>query len=320
MRTLRNSLIIVAFAFVASLAAQSWSQVNGSMQLQANTGAQPLMIVDQRGTGKIVSFRYQGTEKAYVDSSGFSLSVAFSGTTVQASQNFNITSKSVLNSPANGQFNFENNTGTAGVGFDFGTDSVLKIRNRSQNAFAAITASQYNLSASGLIQPLADGVFQLVNNGQNGFTRLVLGTNDTSGAAIVKNGTGLDVTDGSNSNFTALRALTVTATSSFSSTATTGTVVSNATQSVANNGIINLLSNSSTTIGLLIVTMGEDNDMCMFALRGGGVPTEISDPAGICTNASGGASSINVYYSSGYKLENKRGATRTIRLMFQGAS
>lgn len=54
------------------LLAQSWSQVNGSMQLQANTGAQPLLIINQQGTGKIASFRYQGTEKAYIDSTGLS--------------------------------------------------------------------------------------------------------------------------------------------------------------------------------------------------------------------------------------------------------
>lgn len=65
-----SALAIVFGVFVVTLAAQQWDHVNGSMQLRANTGTQVLMIVDQRGTGKIASFRYQGTEKAYIDSSG----------------------------------------------------------------------------------------------------------------------------------------------------------------------------------------------------------------------------------------------------------
>lgn len=44
-------------------------------------------------------------------------------------------------------------------------------------------------SGRALIRTPADGVFQTTNNAANGFTRMVFGTNDTSGISIVKSGT-----------------------------------------------------------------------------------------------------------------------------------
>lgn len=58
------------------------------------------------------------------------------------------TNKSVTrDTGVDGQFNITNYAGTAGVGFDFATDGTLKIRNRAQNADAAIAVS--TVSASG---------------------------------------------------------------------------------------------------------------------------------------------------------------------------
>lgn len=48
----------------------------------------------------------------------------------------------------------------------------------------------------------------------------------------------------------------------------------------------------------------------IFALNGtNNTTTEISDPSGVFSAAAGTASSINIYYSSGYKIQNKRPAT-----------
>lgn len=44
-------------------------------------------------------------------------------------------------SPADGQLVWTNTAGSAGIGFSFSTDTILRIRNRAQNADAAITAS-----------------------------------------------------------------------------------------------------------------------------------------------------------------------------------
>lgn len=50
------------------------------------------------------------------------------------------TGRSVSSSPANGQLNLTNNAPTAGIGLDFATDGLLKIRTRAQSADAAISA------------------------------------------------------------------------------------------------------------------------------------------------------------------------------------
>lgn len=55
---------------------------------------------------------------------------------------------SQMTSPANGQLNFINSSNTAGVGFDFATDAVLKLRTRAQSAYA--TLDVLGLKASGV--------------------------------------------------------------------------------------------------------------------------------------------------------------------------
>ena len=51
------------------------------------------------------------------------------------------TSRSVLSAPADGKMNLTNQAATAGIGFDVTTDGTLKVRNRAQNANAAVIAS-----------------------------------------------------------------------------------------------------------------------------------------------------------------------------------
>jgi hypothetical protein len=70
------------------------------------------------------------------------------GATLGAATNLIWLGRSVLNSSANGQLMFRDNGGTAGVGFDFATDAVLKIRTRAQTGDATLQALRV-LSANG---------------------------------------------------------------------------------------------------------------------------------------------------------------------------
>lgn len=54
-------------------------------------------------------------------------------------------SRSVLSSPADGQMNVTKNAQTIGVGFDFTTDAVLKVRTRAQSAYATVDALGYSV-------------------------------------------------------------------------------------------------------------------------------------------------------------------------------
>lgn len=69
-----------------------------------------------------------------------------------------------MTSPADGQININNSGITAGVGFDFATDAVLKIRTRAQTGYATVDALAYQLSgaasldANGLTLPNADDI------------------------------------------------------------------------------------------------------------------------------------------------------------------
>ena len=57
-------------------------------------------------------------------------------------------SRSKLNSPADGQVNILVAAETAGVGLDFATDAVLKVRTRAQTGYATVDALAYNASGT----------------------------------------------------------------------------------------------------------------------------------------------------------------------------
>lgn len=61
-------------------------------------------------------------------------------------------------------------------------------------------------SRSQLFLNETDGLARFANNAGTGFTRLILGTNDTSGIAFKKNSTALEIKLGDDSSFTELRA------------------------------------------------------------------------------------------------------------------
>ena len=60
----------------------------------------------------------------------------------------NWSGRTVLRSPASGQINLLAASETEGIGFDFATDSILKVRNRDQNAYAAIQSNTITLVKS----------------------------------------------------------------------------------------------------------------------------------------------------------------------------
>ncbi len=93
---------------------------------------------------------------------------------------------------------------------------------------------------------------------------------------------------------------------------------SNSGISVANSSTIPISLNGNQGAGIITVFSVEDGAQAIFALSGGGhTVAEISDPNSLYTTASGGASSVNVYWSAGnnrYELQNLRGASRTINV------
>lgn len=92
------------------------------------------------------------------------------------------------------------------------------------------------------------------------------------------------------------------------------------TGSIVNNGVFSF---SEADIGLnhgmlTIKSNDEAEPAVTFFLRGGsGQADEYLDPTAIASAAQGTANSINVYYSGGYKIENRRGGARTFVLYWQ---
>ena len=72
-------------------------------------------------------------------------------------------------------------------------------------------------------------------------------------------------------------------------------------------------------LSVLILTMSSDNAMAMYLCRGGtGATVELLDPQTLFTNTLGTAASFNIGWNAGtssYRLENKRGASRTVSVV-----
>jgi hypothetical protein len=77
-------------------------------------------------------------------------------------------------------------------------------------------------------------------------------------------------------------------------------------------------------LGFLVVASREDNTAALFVVGGaGGTVVEVSDPSLIFSTVQGTAGSINVFYDSGagvYRVENRRGGTRTLSILLLGTS
>jgi len=88
---------------------------------------------------------------------------------------------------------------------------------------------------------------------------------------------------------------------------------------VANNASASIDIFGGSNQGLLFISDSAESTSAMVWLHGPYNTTNISaDPLGVYSVISGTASKINVYYSAGYKIENKRGSTTNYTLVFIG--
>lgn len=86
-------------------------------------------------------------------------------------------------------------------------------------------------------------------------------------------------------------------------------------QTLADNAVLSL----ANAICVLLVTDITNGNIGIFALRGGVNGTqELLDPSGVFSTTKDTASSFNIYYDSGYKLQNKRGGSRNFSLIRLG--
>ena len=70
-------------------------------------------------------------------------------------------------------------------------------------------------------------------------------------------------------------------------------------------------------IGVYLIIDMTNGNVAMFAIRGGVYGTqEIFDPSSVFSTTKDTATSFNVYYDTGYKLQNNRGASKSV-LMFR---
>lgn len=187
-----SSLALIFTVFVVALVAQDWIQQNGAMVLRSGT-SQPLMIVDQRGTGKIASFRYQGTEKFYISSTG----AVVIGPTLAPVTPVDCTAPG---------FAFLGDTDT-GIGYNVANAFYLCAGGAARlsigTASIASSVTLYGPSSgaigfpsSSLLVDVTDGVLLLRNVAGTGFSRMIFGTNDDNGIGITKTAASFDFTDG----------------------------------------------------------------------------------------------------------------------------
>lgn len=87
------------------------------------------------------------------------------------------------------------------------------------------------------------------------------------------------------------------------------------------NGNIQALSNfTSITNGIIIVLDTNGTQYAIFTVKSGANSTqEMLDPNNTFSATADTANSINIYYSSGYKIQNNRGYTTTLRVLGIGA-
>lgn len=180
--------IVAVIMAVVVLAAQQWDQVNGSMQLRANTGTQPLMIVDQRGTGKIASFRYQGTETFSFGGTSGSQILAPDGTS-------SVPPYSFASEPGTGMYWVQ-----AGViGFDIsGSGNVVTIQATGYNVGNGLGIRNSAVGTK-IVFPAVNGNITLLDNAGTNFGLLQLGGTTSAFPAWARNGTAIEakLADGS---------------------------------------------------------------------------------------------------------------------------
>lgn len=79
---------------------------------------------------------------------------------------------------------------------------------------------------------------------------------------------------------------------------------------IANNATYDLTANLPTVHGQMVFDRDDGNGVCTYYMRGGlNSTTELLDSNTNCSPTAGTASSTNIYYSAGYKIENKTGGS-----------
>jgi hypothetical protein len=79
---------------------------------------------------------------------------------------------------------------------------------------------------------------------------------------------------------------------------------------IANNGVVDLSANLPTTHVVIFIMRDDGNGVARFYLRGGiNTTAELEDLSAVFSTVFDTASSTNIYYSSGYKLQNKTGGS-----------
>jgi hypothetical protein len=115
---------------------------------------------------------------------------------------------------------------------------------------------------------------------------------------------------------TAVQKLTVSGQLSLKNSQNLAVINAGDAASVLNNGTLTLTGLNQS--GLLVINNNADQ-IALYLCSATGSPftTEISDPSGVYSTASGTASNTNVYFSGGVlTLENKTGSTRIYRIHY----
>lgn len=109
----------------------------------------------------------------------------------------------------------------------------------------------------------------------------------------------------------------VRAKTSFGGASATGTLVTNDAQTVANDAVISI-SDGANNYGLVTITINSDDTGVLVWLRGTQAPVIVSDPSSLFSITATTPGKVNIYYSLGYKLENKLGSSRNVRIVRLG--
>ena len=116
----------------------------------------------------------------------------------------------------------------------------IQVRLADDSGYSSLSASSVTASNGGFysgygtyLADISDGVSRLSNNGVTGFTRLILGTNDTSGVAIKKNGTSFSFVLGDDSAFASVAMKDITTSNTTFLHATSASLANGAAAQVA---------------------------------------------------------------------------------------
>ena len=188
----------------------------------------------------------------YIVGGGLGVGVSPPGSGQVTATQYNLGSLGNLVGSDDAKWIIRNNGGTAGVGLDFATDGLLKVRVRAQNAFADIQALRFYSSAGNVLYGgIGDGIWQMTNVAANGFTRLILGTNDASGVSLKKNATQIQVRLGDDTGYADFVPAAVLAQGNISSTgfilpSVTAAITASTTQTQGQQPLVTEINNVST--------------------------------------------------------------------------